>query len=535
MITESFLNNCYTLVLNKNCKIKKTPGFYRDVNDVLNFYEKKESGDVPLALQNKVNLLKKIVELKLAGKTTGSMIDSLFGLSKKYSDYQSFVEAVVDDPIDVDTFHDIINQVRMRKKIKALFENHDQLEDVLNTIKDGTFDSLDDLVESYETTIKLLYQNLVDNQRQMTMESSSSLDFYADDYTHAVDQIKKKYLDGSRTSTGFKSLDLFFKGGFEPSREYIFAGTSGSGKSTLMTNMMARSAQALNGPPRINVKDIDNKTDIKHVYVYVTMENTADESLMRIYQDVMNVTEEILLGKLKSGALTPEIMKEQINEKLRPNGTTIFMKYFPAMTISPVDIMGVLDEVISIYGQGTIAGCFIDYLDLLTTDAPYDMYRLELAKLVLSLKSLAIQYNIPVITATQLNRSAYRVENPKDLGADQLGESIKKVEHSDMIMILHKIVRKGKDVVIGKIAKFRSNRSGYAIESNVDFSKYKFGEFTTVKNEDKKENVRDDNSSYDSTNMDGCSDMMNPPSMDLPEKRNNSLTLGDGDDECNYN
>ena len=525
MITESFLNSCFTLVLNKNCKIKKTPGFYRDVTDVLNFYENKEKGDIPLALKNKVELIKKIIELKLSGKTTGSMIDSLFGLSKKYSDYQSFVESVVDDPIDAETFKDIIHQVRMRKKIKALFENYDQLEEVLNTIRDGTFDSIDDLVESYETTIKLLYQNLVDNQRQMTMESSASLDFNTDDYTHAVDQIKKKYLDGSRTSTGFASLDRFFKGGFEPSREYIFAGTSGSGKSTLLTNMIARSALGLNGAPRTNVKEIDNKTDVKHVYVYITMENTADESLMRIYMDVMNVTEDDLLGDLKTGKLTPEIMKDRINEKLKPNGTTIIIKYFPGMTISPVDVMGVLDEVISIYGQGTIAGVYIDYLDLLTTDSPYDMYRLELAKLVLSLKSLAIQYNIPVITATQLNRTAYRVENAKDLGADQLGESIKKVEHSDVIIVLHKIVRNGQDVVIGKVAKFRSNRSGYAIESYVDFSRYKFGEFMLVKNEGKKENVKHGGkTSTDSVSYDGCVGMM---STELPEKKNNDLVFTD--------
>lgn len=526
MITESFLNSCYTLVLNKNCKIKKSQGFYRDITEVLDFYENKETGDIPLALQNKVKLLKKIIEMKLSGKQTATVIDSLFGLSKKYSDYQSFVEAVVDDNIDSETISDIIRQVRMRKKIKALFENYDALEGVLNTIRDGTFDSIDDLVETYETTIKLLYQNLMDNQRQMTMESSSSLDFNSDDYAHAVEQIKKKYLDGARTSTGFKSLDLFFNGGLEPSREYIFAGTSGSGKSTLMTNMIARSGLAMNGPPRVNVKDMENKTDIKHVFIYVTMENTVDESLMRIYEDVMDTTEEDLLSKLKSGELDSDIMKEHINSKMKPNGATVVIKYFPALTISPVDIMGVVDEVLSIYGKGTIAGLFIDYLDLLTTDTPYDMYRLELAKLVLSLKSLAIQYNIPVVTATQLNRSAYRVENPKDLGADQLGESIKKVEHSDMVMVLHKIIRKGADIVIGKIAKFRSGRSGYAIESPVEFSKYKFGEFSLVKNEDKKDNVKPRQG--DSASIDGCATMMASGVVDMnsPVKRKNTFGIG---------
>lgn len=521
MITESFLNSCFTLVLNKNCKIKKTQGFYRDISDVLDFYQDKETGDIPLVLQNKVKLLNNIIEMSLGGKKTATIIDSLFGLSKKYADYQSFVESVVDDPIDPDTFTDIVRQVRMRKKIKALFENYDELSGMLDIIRDGTFDSIDELVGTYETTVKMLYQNLMDNQRQMTMESSASLDFSADDYSHAVDQIKKKYLDGSRTSTGFKSLDKFFNGGLTPSREYILAGTSGSGKSTLMTNMIARSALAINGPPRINVKDLENKTDIKHVYIYVTMENTADESLMRIYQDVMDMTEDKLLYLLRSGELDSDKMKEHINSKMKPHGTTIVMKYFPGMSISPVDIMGVVDEVESTYGKGTIAGVFIDYLDLLTTDSAYDLYRLELAKLVLSLKSLAIQYNIPVVTATQLNRGAYRVENPKDLGADQLGESIKKVEHSDVVIILHKVNKGGKDKVIGKVAKFRAGRSGYAIEAQVEFEKYKFMEFVEVRNEDKKDNVKS-RGNHDSVSIDGCAAM----NMYAPkEPRKNNFTV----------
>ena len=273
---------------------------------------------------------------------------------------------------------------------------------------------------------------------------------------------------------------------------------------------------------------MDNKTDIKHVYIYVTMENTADESLMRVYQDVMDITEDDLLTRLKSGELDSRSMKEHINAKILPNSATIVMKYFPGLTISPVDIMGVVDEVESTYGTGTIAVLFIDYLDLLTTDSPYDMYRLELAKLVLSLKSMAIQYNIPVATATQLNRTAYRVENAKDLGADQLGESIKKVEHSDMVMVLHKVTKNGKDKIIGKIAKFRSNRSGYAIEANVDFAKYKFHEFTLVKNEDKKDNIKPRYG--DSTSIDGCVAMMSNPSLEAPPKRNNTLSLGDEPD-----
>jgi hypothetical protein len=150
---------------------------------------------------------------------------------------------------------------------------------------------------------------------------------------------------------------------------------------------------------------------------------------------------------------------------------------------------------------------------------------LELAKITLSLKSIAIQYNIPIITATQLNRTAYRVEKAKDLGADQLGESIKKVEHSDVIIVLHKVHINGNDKVIGKVVKFRSARSGYSIEAPVEFDKYKFLDFHEVKNEEKKDNVKD-RSSHDSViSMDSCTDMMNTPLPPRKEEKKNTVEV----------
>jgi ABC-type sulfate transport system substrate-binding protein len=38
--------------------------------------------------------------------------------------------------------------------------------------------------------------------------------------------------------------------------------------------------------------------------------------------------------------------------------------------------MGVVDDVIDQYGKESIAGLYIDYLDLLKSDTKYDMYRI---------------------------------------------------------------------------------------------------------------------------------------------------------------
>ena len=43
MITESFINSCFTLLLNKNAKVKRTKVLYRDVLEIIKFCESKET------------------------------------------------------------------------------------------------------------------------------------------------------------------------------------------------------------------------------------------------------------------------------------------------------------------------------------------------------------------------------------------------------------------------------------------------------------------------------------------------------------
>jgi replicative DNA helicase len=157
------------------------------------------------------------------------------------------------------------------------------------------------------------------------------------------------------------------------------------------------------------------------------------------------------------------------------------MKYFPAMSISTLDIMGVLDDAISEYGKESIKGLYVDYLDLLKCDTKYDMYRLELGHIVLSLKTLAVEYNIPVFAPTQLGRSAYNVQNSQELGLEQISESVKKVEHADFVILMSRD-QVNDSRVYGKVGKNRSGVSNVNLEFNVNFEHFKFNSIRKVTN-----------------------------------------------------
>ena len=196
-------------------------------------------------------------------------------------------------------------------------------------------------------------------------------------------------------------------------------------------------------------------------------------------------TYQLMFGKDKNEVLRDISnnvdIKARIIEKLRLCKSTIIMKYYPAMSISTLDIMGVLDDVVSEYGEGTIKGLYVDYLDLLKCDTKYDMYRLELGHITLSLKTLAVEYNIPVFVPTQLGRGAYRIQNAGELNLDQISEAIKKIEHADFVILMSRD-QVDDTKVYGKVGKNRSGANNINLEFNVNFAHFKFNSVRKVSN-----------------------------------------------------
>jgi replicative DNA helicase len=101
------------------------------------------------------------------------------------------------------------------------------------------------------------------------------------------------------------------------------------------------------------------------------------------------------------------------------------------------------------------------------------MYRLDLGYITLSLKTLAVQYNIPIITGSQLGRQAYKITDSKELGVDLMSESIKKVENADFVG-LFAADRYDKELVHGKIGKNRSGKGNVSLDFKVKFKRFKF-------------------------------------------------------------
>ena len=137
MITDSFLDSCFTIILNKTSKIKKTKALYRDIVEVLEFSESRETYEIPLNIKSKLECLRKITTMLLEDREIQNILDSI-SFSEKFMEHRDYLDLKVNEEIKEHAFQDIVKQVKLRKKIAALFQNYDDLDKVLESIKDGS-------------------------------------------------------------------------------------------------------------------------------------------------------------------------------------------------------------------------------------------------------------------------------------------------------------------------------------------------------------------------------------------------------------
>jgi replicative DNA helicase len=510
MITELFLNSCFSLVLNKSTQIKRNKAIYRDITEILNFFKKTNKMEIPVNIQNKVECLYEICELKLADKTDDNVIDSI-SFGQKFKHLMDFIHVKRNEEVSSEILSDHITQVRMRRKLNGVLSNYGDLSKFLEIIKSGNFDSIDEIIFKYEKIIKEANFNLMECSRNIGLESSSSLDLSKDDFSPVLDMIKTKYDATNTIPSGFNIFDqdVFDNGGFEKSRLYIFGGGSGSGKSTLILNCIN------NDVTKMKQK---NSTNSSSVYLYITLENLIDESLLRLYQMMFNKDKVTSLRDINNGV----DIKKVILDRMQVSGCSVVFKYFQKYSISCTDIMMHLDDVIDQYGRDSIRGLYVDYLDLLKADITNELYRLELGFITSGLKDIAVKYNIPVITVSQLGRSVYRNQDSKSLNMDMMSESIKKIEHADFIALMSKD-QTSSDTVHLKVTKNRCGRDNVSIDFNVNFQHYKFLNGLKAANDRRPNVTTDQQFEIDTINASGQSESkkpffgMNEPVVDLGE------------------
>jgi len=272
-------------------------------------------------------------------------------------------------------------------------------------------------------------QQLIRDAITVSLTRNIGLDYFHDPEA----RLNLLSLNNNMIPTKFRELDYHLGGGINRKEMLMFAAPPGVGKSLTMTNLSKNLLeQGYNG-------------------VYITLELSEDVNAKR-------------LDSMYSGIGQVEILKnigkasDEIRRASERSGK-FFIKRFPESSTNANHIRAYLKEFEIVNGFVPDFIC-VDYLDLMCSVQQVSAENTFIRDKFISeeLRAIANDYNLMMITASQLNRGALQLESIDDLSQAQIAGGISKVNTTDnLVAIIQTPLMKAQGQMMFKLLKTRSS------------------------------------------------------------------------------
>lgn len=250
--------------------------------------------------------------------------------------------------------------------------------------------------------------------------------------------IQKRQAPSTTIQTGIRQLNAILSGGFKGGRLYTILGGSGKFKSGTLLNI-ADQIRMFN--PQINPYE----NGMRKCILFVTLENSIEETIERLYDmyspidsDIKNTSIEDIIASLRN--------EGGFNFSGADGGIDIYMKYAGNLEITTADLY---TFVADLNNKGYQPICIVlDYIKRIdSVHQSNGDERVRMSFVAKELKSIAQFYDIPVITAMQLNRDGNSIidaamrENKQDVarfvGSASIGNAWDIIEDSDWVCLIN--------------------------------------------------------------------------------------------------
>lgn len=359
----------------------------------------------------------------------------------------------------------IAKNVSERLQYIYLFQSKDIILEKYENIERGEFISYFEIVADLKRELSQLLVKLQNTAigTSILKEFSFSDPRFFELIELIVDKAKKP---SAILQTGMRQFNALLSPGFQSGRLYTILGLTGKFKSGMLLNI---TDQIRRFNPQINpVEDGKRKT-----ILFVTMENSIEETVERLYDMYSDVNDEL---RSSTPQKVIDILRTRGNYRFTDTeGIDIDLRYFSNLQIKTCDLYAIVQDLED-NGKKVIA-LVLDYLKRI--DSTFNSMgdeRTRLSYVSKELKSLAQYFQIPVITAMQVNREGNSIidsaarEGKEDLlnfiGAGQIGNCWDIAEESDwMCMInLERQRSSGKLFLSVKRLKIRAKKDQSASE-----------------------------------------------------------------------
>lgn len=312
--------------------------------------------------------------------------------------------------------------------------------------------SIDDEVD-YKASQSQLISNIEDNMTQLLgeLQVSENTDGMLTEFSFssptAIRDIERVHDKARKPSsilyTGMRQFNAILGGGFKATKTYYIVGGSGKFKSGTLLNIADQIR-------RFNPQIVPYENGRRKCVLFITLENDIEETIERLYDMYSDIEDDF---KEKS--------KEDVVRTLREDGSFDFSDgtggidlvflYFGDLEIKTTDLYGIMD---SLRRKGYEPICLVlDYLKRIDSERPHmGIEKVRLSNVCKELKNFCKRYDIPVISAMQLNRTGNGIidaamrDNKQDVarfvGPDSIGSAWEIFEDADWLCLINPEIQK---------------------------------------------------------------------------------------------
>lgn len=215
----------------------------------------------------------------------------------------------------------------------------------------------------------------------------------------------------SGIATGYKDIDNM-TAGLQKGDLVVIAGRPSMGKTAFA----------------MNIAESVSMNEKKNVVVF-SLEMPADSLVMRLLASLGRVSQ----GKLRVGDIDEGEWEKLTSAMQMLSESPLFIDDTPGIT--PTQMRAKLRQVVR--AQGELGLVVVDYLQLMRVPEYRDNRTLEISEISRMLKTLAKEFNVPVIALSQLNRSLEQRQDKRPVMSD-LRESGAIEQDADLIGFIYR-------------------------------------------------------------------------------------------------
>ena len=355
--------------------------------------------------------------------------------------------------------------INERLQYVYIYQVKDEIIKELSTFDNIGFTSYYDVINTLKEKLSKLMVKLqnISSPDELIRKFNFSGDEFMDLLSRVVSKAKKP---STVLMTGIRQLNAILSPGFQSGRLYMFLGGTGRFKSGTLWNIADQIRQY-----NPQIKPVENGR--RKVLLFVTMENTIYETIIRLFDMYNPGVKDIKEMEVEEVA---KILRDEGKFRFTDDsGIDIEMRYYADLEIATSNLYTLIQELAD-QGKEVIA-LILDYILKLNSDKEHhgdERTRISFAGR--ELKALAQYFDIPVITAMQVNREGNSIleatmqDSKEDLGRfignSYIGQCWDLVQEADWVCAINLEMQKstGKWFLSFKRTKIRGKQDPLALD-----------------------------------------------------------------------